>query len=103
MTTGTNLIRCSCSHEYQDILYGKGNRIANTMRSGQSKCTVCGTIGGSKSVFIKATTEPEHVAAVAKPDKKSGKDNKGKDKEKKSSRDKTPKPKIDRSRKMGKK
>jgi hypothetical protein len=73
------------------------------MRSGQSKCTVCGTIGGSKSVFIKATTEPEHVAAVAKPDKKSGKDNKGKDKEKKSSRDKTPKPKIDRSRKMGKK
>lgn len=106
MTTGTNIIRCSCSHEYQDVLYGKGNRVANVMRSGQSKCTVCGTIGGSKAVFTKATTEPEPVAAAAKPEKKSGrfgKDNKGKDKEKKSSRDKTPKPKIDRSRKMNKK
>lgn len=81
------------------------------MRNGQIRCTVCSTLAGTKELVVKSMTpkaepvvsKPAEPAAAAKPDKKSGKDNKGKEKEKKSSKDKTPKPKIDRSRKMGKK
>jgi hypothetical protein len=101
----TQIIRCSCKHAYQDSLYGVGNRVGNEQRTGMIRCTVCGTVGGTKSTFVKpaaAAAAPEPVAA--KPDKKGGRDNKGKDKEKKSSKDKSaPKPKVDRSRKMNKK
>jgi len=108
--SGTEIIRCNCKHAYQDKIHGIGKRVGNVMRTGQIRCTVCCTIAGtketvSKSVTPKAEPIPAKPAesAAAKTDKKGGKDNKGKEKEKKSSRDKTPKPKIDRSRKMGKK
>ena len=35
--------RCSCSHEYQDKKYGKGNRVHNPGAKGY-KCTVCGNV-----------------------------------------------------------
>jgi hypothetical protein len=47
----SEIIKCMCKHPYQDMLYGVGNRVANRMRSGQMKCTVCGAISGSKSVI----------------------------------------------------
>jgi hypothetical protein len=37
---------CSCSHEYQDKTYGRGNRVHNECGGKNSKglrCTVCGT------------------------------------------------------------
>ena len=33
--------RCSCKHEGQDNLYGKGNRLMNAYNKGY-RCTVCG-------------------------------------------------------------
>lgn len=98
----TQMIKCNCKHEFQDAMYGVGQRVANIMRTGQVKCTVCGTIGGLKGQIFKtsAATEPEPVAT--KSDKKTGKESKDKDKGK-GKREKIPKPKIDRSKKMGKK
>lgn len=39
------VIKCTCKHEYQDEKYGKGNRVANSMKSTSAtkfRCTVCG-------------------------------------------------------------
>ena len=106
--TGTEIIRCTCSHPFQDSVYGKSNRVANTMRSGQLKCTVCGTISGSKGIIpsgkvAKAETAAEPVTTSSKSGKKE-RDNKGKEKERPSSKGKTVKPKAqDKSKKMNKK
>ncbi len=35
--------KCTCQSEYQDRVYGKGNRICNeTEKSSKVRCTVCG-------------------------------------------------------------
>jgi len=40
--------KCSCKHEYQDKIYGKGYRVFNEKTEGPSRkhkgyrCTVCG-------------------------------------------------------------
>ena len=52
------LIKCTCSNAVQDAMYGQGNRLANEMRTGQLKCTVCGTIHGAKG-----STQAEKIAA----------------------------------------
>ena len=42
----TVILRCSCEHEYQDRVYGKGARVHNAMKKKSGKityrCTVCG-------------------------------------------------------------
>jgi hypothetical protein len=43
------ILKCTCKHEFQDSLYGAGNRAMNDMKSGQFRCTVCGTVHGSTS------------------------------------------------------
>lgn len=37
------IIKCSCRHEYQDSIYGQGNRAHNTFHknNGGYRCTVC--------------------------------------------------------------
>lgn len=35
------VIKCTCAHEYQDRVYGKGMRLANETSKGY-RCTVCG-------------------------------------------------------------
>jgi len=86
----TKITRCTCKHAAQDEMYGVGNRVANEMRNGQLKCTVCGTIQGSQFVArpVKATEEP----VVSKKEKSDSK---------KSSKEK--KPKAKRGLKWGKK
>lgn len=39
------ILRCNCSHEYQDRRYGKGKRLHNlkTKTIGRT-CTVCGSV-----------------------------------------------------------
>jgi hypothetical protein len=56
----TKIIKCTCKHDVQDVMYGVGNRIANEMRTGQLKCTVCGTVQGSQfsSRPVKVSEEP---------------------------------------------
>ena len=52
MKYGTAKIACSCKHEQQDEMHGKGVRIANTLAKSaadkshevQVRCTVCGAI-----------------------------------------------------------
>ena len=39
--TGTVILKCSCSSEYQDKRYGKGMRVHNIGKEGRA-CTVCG-------------------------------------------------------------
>jgi len=34
------IISCTCTHEYQDKLYGKGRRVFNEGKTNY-KCTVC--------------------------------------------------------------
>ena len=39
------LIKCNCTHEYQDRKYGKNIRVGNeciVTRDGKYRCTVCG-------------------------------------------------------------
>lgn len=37
------IMLCTCKHEYQDKLYGKGKRVFNLCKKGISgRCTVCG-------------------------------------------------------------
>ena len=41
----TEVIQCTCKSEFQDELYGKGMRLANTMGKDKPsgyRCTVCG-------------------------------------------------------------
>jgi hypothetical protein len=35
------ITKCSCKHEYQDKLYGKGNRVCNETIKNKLRCTVC--------------------------------------------------------------
>lgn len=42
---GTRIVSCSCSHEYQDSVYGKGKRVANAApKQDGDRCTVCGKV-----------------------------------------------------------
>ena len=51
------ILHCSCTHPYQDSLYGAGNRVFNQMHDpAKARCTVCGRIG--------ATNEPAKKAQV---------------------------------------
>ena len=45
------IVKCDCKNEYQDLMYGKGNRVFNVMNDGKpivpntgpsARCTVCG-------------------------------------------------------------
>lgn len=39
------IIRCDCVHEYQDKLYGKGNRVCNVMKNAdKARCSVCSKV-----------------------------------------------------------
>lgn len=47
----TKIVKCTCQHEQQDNMYGKGNRVANsTSKANQYRCTVCKTLRVEKSV-----------------------------------------------------
>lgn len=41
----TKIVKCSCSHKFQDKEYGYGNRVANTSAKGAT-CTVCSKTHG---------------------------------------------------------
>jgi hypothetical protein len=40
----TYVSSCTCSHVFQDTEYGRERRVFNTMKSGKSRCTVCGAV-----------------------------------------------------------
>lgn len=65
-------VKCTCKHEFQDSQYGAGNRMANENRSGQYRCTVCGTLHGSASMVTasKKAKEPEPEPVKKEPEKK---------------------------------
>lgn len=41
LKAGCKIMNCSCSHESQDTLHGKGKRLHNPFKKG-FRCTVCG-------------------------------------------------------------
>lgn len=45
MNKTTQIISCSCEHQQQDRMYGKGKRVANQCKRGETfegkRCTVC--------------------------------------------------------------
>lgn len=101
----TEIIKCTCNHPFQDEIYGFHNRAANSMRSGQLKCTVCGTIIGSKSIVpqsdkIAVKIEKSEASKKAKDESKSS--DKAAKKVGKGPKAATPK-KKDPGKKMGKK
>lgn len=55
----SKVVKCNCTHCMQDEINGLGNRTANETRSGQFRCTVCGTLHGSSSATstVKAKVE----------------------------------------------
>jgi hypothetical protein len=65
----TSIIRCSCKHETQDAMYGAGNRMANELRNGQLRCTVCGNVCGSVFVAPPTVTELAKQQAPSKKEK----------------------------------
>lgn len=82
----TDKMQCTCNHPYQDQLYGYKIRMGNSMANGQLRCTVCSKEGSSLKPNTPKIVEVKVAAKPAPP----------KEEEK-------TKPKIDRSRKMGKK
>ena len=41
---GTTVMRCTCTHRYQDRIYGAQMRLHNrSQKDGGATCTVCGT------------------------------------------------------------
>lgn len=40
------ILRCNCSHEYQDKVFGAGRRSHNLTKDKQYRCTVCKTKRG---------------------------------------------------------
>lgn len=83
----SKIVKCNCVNDTQDELYGKGNRLANETRTGQCRCTVCGTLVGSQNLatITKSTTVKPAQASPApskKPSEK--KEEKKEDKKKKS-------------------
>lgn len=38
---GVRIIKCTCQHEYQDLIYGKFMRVHNVSSTGGAACTVC--------------------------------------------------------------
>lgn len=42
----TKIIKCTCHNEYQDKVYGQGNRVGNRTKQNANgkdyRCTVCG-------------------------------------------------------------
>lgn len=38
---GTKIMKCTCSHDFQDSVYGPGMRVHNVNSKGQAACTVC--------------------------------------------------------------
>ena len=44
----TKILKCICKHEYQDKVYGTGNRVHNNRSKGKEddgyRCTVCGDV-----------------------------------------------------------
>ena len=41
--TGTVIMACRCPSQYQDAVYGAGNRVYNGMTGGY-RCSVCGNV-----------------------------------------------------------
>lgn len=47
---GTRIVKCNCTHEFQDKQYGPQQRLANVSESGNTaKCTSCGNKHGSSN------------------------------------------------------
>lgn len=38
---GASVKSCGCKHEYQDRVYGQGQRVKNHTSKGEFRCTVC--------------------------------------------------------------
>ena len=39
----SKIMRCTCTHEFQDATYGKGMRVMNPIKDGTGyRCSVCG-------------------------------------------------------------
>lgn len=83
----TDKMQCTCNHPYQDQLYGHKIRMGNEMANGQLRCTVCSKEGSPLKPNAPKVVEVAKVMAAPTPKKEEEK----------------AKPKIDRSRKMGKK
>ena len=63
----TKIVKCTCKNDWQDNEYGKFNRVANEMKNGQFRCSVCGAVVGSQNV-TQAVVKKEPVKEV-KPEK----------------------------------
>ena len=44
--------RCTCTHAFQDKMYGKGVRVVTRSVKGEARCTVCGATLGFDDKFV---------------------------------------------------
>jgi len=65
---GIMIYPCTCTHEYQDKLYGKGRRVYNIGKT-HKHCTVC----GNKIPLTADETKSAKSSKEDAPEKKSGK------------------------------
>jgi hypothetical protein len=74
----TKTIKCNCSNEYQDEVYGVGNRAANETSNGQYRCTVCGVVVGSaQTVTVSKKEATKESPTKAGPSKSKKAEKKG--------------------------
>lgn len=69
VTMTSKTVRCTCKSVDQDALHGAGNRLANEMRNGQLRCTVCGAVHGSAIVTTPTVSELAKQEAPPKKEK----------------------------------
>jgi len=98
----TTIIKCTCKHEFQDSVYGIGNRVGNETQAGQYRCVVCGAIGGAKATVIKMPVIKTEPKVEVKPDKEPDKKAKRVSKDMGRKTDKPAKPDKKASMKGGK-
>jgi hypothetical protein len=81
----TQLIKCTCKSSFQDETYGQNVRVGNCTAQSQYRCTVCGTVSGTKTTatakapVVAAATTAEPAKTSAPNKKKSGGNSGGKD------------------------
>ena len=62
MATNSFTAQCSCKHEQQDKIHGKGNRVFNWSFKGDAgRCTVCGS-SVSRKKESQQTAAPQPAA-----------------------------------------
>jgi hypothetical protein len=63
----SQILKCTCTHSFQDKMYGRGFRVHTILKQdGQARCTVCGTTHSYSSKVHKEEAKKATVTPAEK-------------------------------------